>query len=216
MRKQIRNSLAVVLLLISSTTYAQQVNTLYFLENAPMRHLVNPAFQPVSNGYINFTPLGYTSFWFGNNSFSVGDFIFVNPNDPNSTITVLHPDADRDAFLKRIRKSTLLNGEATLEILGFGFRVKEKGYFTFGITEHLDMGGSIPRDFFNFALGGGMEDISGGNNYFNLGGFGTNVNVYTELALGYSHKINDQWTVGGKLKFLLGTAHARLNAAAQA
>ena len=68
-----------------------------------------------------------------------GNFIFVNPNDPNSTITVLHPDADRDAFLKRIRKSTLLNGEATLEILGFGFRVKEKGYFTFGITEHLDM-----------------------------------------------------------------------------
>ena len=212
MRKQIRNSLAVVLLLISSTTYAQQVNTLYFLENAPMRHLVNPAFQPVSNGYLNFTPLGYTSFWIGNNSFSMSDFVFTNPMNPNSTITVLHPDANRDAFLKKIRKTTLIDGEATMDILGFGFRVKEKGYFTFGIMEHLDMGGNIPRDFFHFMLGGGMEDISGGNNYFNLGGFGTNVNVYTELAFGYSHKINDEWTVGGKLKFLMGTAHARINA----
>ena len=37
---------------------AQQVNTLYFLENAPMRHTINPSFQPVSQGYSNFSPLG--------------------------------------------------------------------------------------------------------------------------------------------------------------
>ena len=32
--------------------------------------------------------------------------------------------------------------------------------------------------------------------------------IYSELALGYSHRINEKWTVGGKLKVLFGHAHA--------
>ena len=65
--KTIRKSFVVALLgLIALGASAQQVNTLYFLENAPMRHIYNPAFQPVSNGYVNFTPLGWSSFNIGN------------------------------------------------------------------------------------------------------------------------------------------------------
>ena len=45
----------VLLALTAISASAQQVNTLYFLENAPMRHTINPAFQPVSKGYITFT-----------------------------------------------------------------------------------------------------------------------------------------------------------------
>ena len=59
--KNLRNTLLIVLLSVASFGSAQEVNTLFFLENAPMRHIVNPAFQPVSNGYVNFTPLGYMS-----------------------------------------------------------------------------------------------------------------------------------------------------------
>ena len=55
MKKLFRQCALAVLLLVSVGASAQQVTTLYFLENAPMRHIVNPAFQPVSNGYINFT-----------------------------------------------------------------------------------------------------------------------------------------------------------------
>ena len=50
--------LAALVALFTLGASAQQVTTLYFLENAPMRHTINPAFQPVSNGYINFSPLG--------------------------------------------------------------------------------------------------------------------------------------------------------------
>ena len=35
---------------------------------------------------------------------------------------------------------------------------------------------------------------------------GVNASVYTNIALGYSHKINEHWTVGGKLKILVGQA----------
>ena len=50
--KKLRNTLLIVLLSVAALGSAQEVNTLFFLENAPMRHIVNPAFQPVSNGYV--------------------------------------------------------------------------------------------------------------------------------------------------------------------
>ena len=55
------------LLIAACSMSAQQVNTLYFLENAPMRHTLNPAFQPVSKGYVNFSPLGWSVLSVGNN-----------------------------------------------------------------------------------------------------------------------------------------------------
>ena len=208
MKRQIRTALAIILGSVALHAQAQQVNTLYFLENSPERHLINPAFQPVSNGYLHFSPIGWSSVWAGNNSFSLSDLVFTNPTDPNQTITVLHPDANKTAFLKGLRQNMLINGEATMNILGFGFRVKENGYFTFDIMEHLNAGLSMPRGLFDFVLGGGMQDITGGVNHINLGGLGADISLYTEFAFGYSHKINEQWTVGGKLKFLMGQAYA--------
>ena len=82
-------AVALGLICCVSTANAQEVNTLFFLENAPMRHLVNPAFQPVSDGYVNFTPLGYMSFWAGNNSLTMRDVIY---NYQGKTITALHPE----------------------------------------------------------------------------------------------------------------------------
>jgi hypothetical protein len=48
MKKILYSILIAILLTGVSSASAQQVNTLYFLENAPMRHTINPAFQPVS------------------------------------------------------------------------------------------------------------------------------------------------------------------------
>lgn len=210
MKHTSRYIFALVLLAASLMTQAQQVTTLYFLENAPMRHIVNPALQPVSKGYIALPVLGYSSLWAGNNSLTMSDVIYKDPLTGN-TITALHPDADRDKFLKRFRKVTLVDGDITTELLGFGFRVKENGYFHFNVTERMEMGLGMPRGLFDFALGGGMQDLNGGTNYIDLSKLGLNTNIYTEVGFGYSHKINEQWTVGGKLKVLLGTAYIGLN-----
>ena len=35
--------------------------------------------------------------------------------------------------------------------------------------------------------------------------------AYTEIAGGYSHQVNEQWTVGGKLKLLLGQGYIGFN-----
>ena len=206
MKKTILIALAA---LMTVSVSAQQVTTLYFLENAPMRHTINPAFQPVSNGYINFTPLGWMSFGVGNNSLTMSDVLFVDPTT-GKTITPLHPNADRQAFLKQLRSMTMVNGEGNLGMINMGFRIKEKGYLTLGVNIRFNGGVTVPKSIFDFALGGGMKDLTGVNT-IGLGGLGAGATVYTEISGGYSKRVNDEWTVGGKLKLLLGQAYAGLN-----
>lgn len=199
-------TIGLIAMALCSTVSAQQVNTLFFLENAPMRHLVNPALQPVSNGYIAITPLGYMGISAGNNSLTLSD-VYKNYN--GQTVTALHPSQDKNVLLKQFRKNTLINAETQLNILSFGFRLKnEKGYVHINISERFDVGNTLPKSLFELALGGGMKDLDGGNNLFNLQSMGFQINGFTEIAGGYSHKINDKWTVGGKLKLLLGQAYA--------
>ena len=204
-----KSSILLVALLATlfTTAQAQQVTTIYFLENAPMRHTINPAFQPVSQGYVNFTPLGWTSISVGNNSITPADYLIYDPQT-GKTITPFHPNADREAFLKTLRTMTLVDGEVTLGILNFGFRHKEKGYVMIGINGRSNFGATIPKSIFNFALGGGMTNLEPGQiNSFDLSGFGPGAMAYTEISGGYSYQLNEQWTIGGKLKFLLGQMH---------
>lgn len=206
MKKVVKQVLVAALLLSAAGISAQEVSTLYFLENAPMRHIVNPAFQPVSSGYVNFSPLGYMSLWSGNYSLTMSDMVYRDPQT-GKTITLLHPNADKQAFLKRIRKQVSSDSELTMDIASFGFRIKENGYFHFSVLERIDGGMTIPLGLYQFALDGGMKDLDGGINHIDLSNLRGGTNIYTEIGGGYSHKINDQWTVGGKFKFLLGTAY---------
>ena len=206
-----RTIIAALVAIMAIGANAQQVTTLYFLENAPMRHTINPAFQPVSQGFINFSPLGWMSFSGGNNSLTMSDIFFVDPTT-GMTITPLHPNADRQAFLRQMRDMTMINGEATLGLLNMGFRIKDDGYLTIGINERFNGGTTLPKSMFNFVLGGGMTNLTpSGMNTIALSGLGAGASVYAEVAGGYSHRLNDKWTIGGKFKFLLGQAYMGMN-----
>ena len=207
MKKYILTALVALATLSIS---AQQVTTLYFLENTPMRHTINPAFQPVSNGYINFSPLGWMNYSAGNNSLTLSDFIYYDKN-VGSTITILHPEADKTKFLNQIRSMTYFNTDATLGILNIGVRIKDNGYLTIKKKKKMEAGVTLPKSIFDFTIGGGMKELNGGNNLFSLSGLSTGATLYTEISGGYSHKINEHWTIGGKLKVLLGTAYVGIN-----
>lgn len=197
--------LLIGLSILTLSVQAQEVSTLYFLDNAPMRHLMNPSFQPVSNGYVNFTPLGYMSTWEGNNSLTLSDVLYVAPN--GATVTPLHPEyGDRDKFYNVLRNPVAVYTSNNLNLVGFGFRIKQNGYFTFGASLKFDDVTRLPKDLFQYTLEGGKADLAHATT-LNLSAFGSNTQLYTEIAGGYSHKINEVWTVGGKLKFLMGTAY---------
>ncbi len=186
---------------------AQHVNTLYFLENSPHRHFLNPALTPISNMYLSLPAIGYTSLSVGNNSLTLSDIIY---NNNGQTVTFLHPElGDTPKFLDRLRNATAVDADIQLSLLAFGFRVKDNGYFHFTLNERIETGVGLPKGLFNFALGGGLYDLNGINT-FDLSQLGLNASVYTELGIGYTHAINEQWSVGGKLKFNYGHAYAGL------
>ena len=180
---------------VNTNSYSQGVNTLYFLENAPMRHIINPAFQPVSNLYISLPIIGYTNINIGNNALTLQDLVFTDAN--GNTITALHPDAEGELWNK-LPQLININTNLNLNLLSFGARVaKDKGYFHINVSEHIDANLGIPKYTFGPLLGQSLNDL-------NLNSLNLSASIYTEIALGYSHQINTNWAVGGKLKLLLG------------
>ena len=144
---------------------AQEVNTTNMLEIAPYRHYINPAFEPLTDGYFYIPVLGHLNMYAGQNSFTMGDFIF---KQNGVTMTALHPDSKR-SIMSAFRPNTLIRTNFSTPLLAFGARTKKDGYWHVALEMNADLGAGLPRDLFRFALGGGMRDLAGLNT-FNLKG----------------------------------------------
>ena len=190
----------ILLMSVCVFTVKSQVTSLYFLENSPTRHYMNPAFQPLSGFYFGMPLFGYGHYNLGNNSITLKNVLSTYEG---KTITFLDENGDRNQFYKALRPVTSIDADVQINLLNFGFRVKS-AYWTFSITEKMDAQLGLPKDLFNLLLFG-MPEID--NNVYSLKTFGVSANTYTEAALGYSKEINEQWTAGAKLKFLAGTAN---------
>jgi outer membrane protein OmpA-like peptidoglycan-associated protein len=205
----IKSTTFIICLLIPLLISAQQINTLYFMNNVPQRNAYNPAFQPRCGFYIDLPITPNLKLDVGNNSFSINSFIFKqNINGVDSTITFLHPEADKQAFLDKIRPTTRIFTDFQISLFEFGFRAK-KSYFTFGIKERFENSIFLPKDIFRLAIFGTPETET--DNSFDFKTLGINTSLFTEFGLGYSYKINKSLTVGTKLKALVGQANISTN-----
>lgn len=187
MKKQIKKIVLMLTVCISGLSVnAQQVNTLYFLDNVPVRHYLNPSFQPMNGFYLGLPILGYSQLGFGNNSFTVSS-LSLNKAD----------------LFSSLKPTTLLRADLQLNLLDFGFRTKNS-YWSFALTEKIDAQLGLPKDLFGLAMFGTPEIE---NNEFNFGSLNFGTNIYTEAALGYARNLNDKWAIGLKLKGLFGSAN---------
>jgi len=188
---------SVACLFLTGQLYSQQVNNLYFLENSPVRHNLNPSLQPTSGFYLSFPVIGFTQFAFGNNSFTASSF--------DNSIGL-------DTRYGKIKQPTLLNLEAQTNLFGFGFRAKSS-YITFGVTAKAQTYFGFPKVIFDIALNG-MDDGKPGipvldTKTYNLSSLGMGASAYAEFALGYARTINEKWSAGLKLKYLHGIGAAK-------
>lgn len=195
--------IAILALLTVGTTIitAQEVNTMYFLENTPMRHKINPAFQPVSRVYVGLLPLHYTSFSFGNNALALNDLIYKKGDQ---LITALHP-GETDKLSKLLKNDLRFTMNTELALLNFGARTLDSlGYFHVGLNTRLEGTIALPGDLYNVL----NNSNSVGGATLSLNSLAVNVHALTEISVGYSRIANDKWVIGGKLKFLYGHAFA--------
>ncbi|MFN8205824.1 MAG: DUF5723 family protein [Bacteroidales bacterium] len=194
----------VLTFFIHSTGIAQYSNTMYFMKNVPQANLLNPAFQPACNFYFAIPGLGPFQANAANSSLSISNILFYD-KELDSTITFLHPRADKNAFLKALDPLNSISADVSTGILSFGWRSKDN-YFSFQLSEKAFVRLNYPKDLFHLPIYFALDPQ--GNPYdFDLSGFGLNAAAYTEMAFGLSRKISEDLTIGGKAKLLFGQAN---------
>lgn len=170
-----------------------QVNSMYFLDNTPIRHNLNPSFQPLCDFYIGIPLLSYTKLEIGNNTFAASSLL-------DSKLKLINNIAD----------VTQLNAQSQISILDIGFRHKT-AYWNFNISTKLNTTLGLPKDIFKLLLFGNANIINGlpqyQDNYFNLQKLRVHADLITEFSTGYAKKLSEKWSVGAKIKLLYGSAN---------
>ena len=175
------------------------LRTGYFLQGNPYRYRLNPALMNDQN-YLAMPVLGNIHV---NTAGNVGlsSFVYDAPNG-RDLVTFMHPSVSADDFLGDLDDNNNIRANFDFTLLSFGF-FGFGGYNTFDVGLHSRMGVNLPYDMFKFMKVMGSGDYS-------FSDINVNTKNYVDLALGHSHKITDELTIGARVKFLFGIAYAEM------
>lgn len=200
-RNKILGLMAGALLMAPAATFAQQtLRSGYFLEGYEYRHVMNPAFGPDRKGFVSFPFLGNFNVGMSGN---VGVSNFLYKKADGGLTTFLNESVTASDFLGGINQNNRLSLDLNMGIFSMGFS-KFGGYNTIGLNLRSNVSATMPYELFEFMKMGGKGD----NTVYHMENIGMSSKTYLELALGHSRDINEQWRVGGKLKFLFGVYNA--------
>lgn len=170
-----------------------QDNLMLSAHNVPQNLLVNPALAP-ETGFYAFPFLSGLSVGV-ENSFSY-----------NSTITRIDgvKYVDNDKLTRALRGKNLTMARFNMDIINFGVRATENDYIGVSLRLRVHSANKLPGGLFDFVLD---NPIGGTNKTFDIG-VATNTMAWMELGASYTRKIDNNWTVGARLKLLSGLAGA--------
>lgn len=196
-------ALGVILALLPNIASAQLSNTLYFDKLNPRQHKVNPAAQPQGKFYVGMPGLSTIAVSGGNSRFTFEDLI-QNKVVNGEMRTLLFMDKNSDGmenFLEKLKFKERVFASTQVDLIDFGLRIKEKGYLTFGVSNRMETMLIIPHQIPDIVFGG----MANHEVYdFRMNRFSLSSTFFSEVAAGYSHVINDKFSIGGKLKVLVG------------
>ncbi len=193
---------ALAALMIAGQAAAQQYRTAYFMEGAPQRSALNPALRP-DRGYVMIPGIGNLQVNLNSNSLTLNTFLYPNGTD-GRLVTLLDKRVTWPEIAPHLKEHNDVGVDFSLPILGAGFYTG-RGFWTVGITMNGNSGFSLPRSLVEFAKLGSRA------NAYDMSGLSLGANLSTDLSLGYSHRITDELTVGGRVNFKAGLARAMMN-----
>lgn len=195
--KNIKSLAFFLMVLAAGTAVAQNTNSGYFTEGYTYRYQLNPALSANdSTGFVAMPGLGNINVAMRGN-IGVDNFLY---NMGGETTTFLNPQVSASEFLDGLKDNNRIGADVKIGVLAFGFKAF-KGYNTITLNVRANSGVRVPKTLLSF-LKEGLE-----NTTYDISGLKAHADAYIELGLGHSHKINDKWSVGGTMKFLLGGAN---------
>lgn len=197
---KMKKNIIIMLLLLCSFGVASAQSTLktaYFMDRMTTRHTINPALMN-EYGYFSLPALGSVDFGI-NSNLSIDKFLF--PLESGQLGTFAHPDVDSAEFLSGLSDDNVISQDFNISLLSTGFHAFG-GYNTFGVAVRENMDINLKKSLFEFLVG--AEDKSS----YDMAGSSIDLLTWTEVAFGHARRINDNLTVGVKLKYLIGMANA--------
>lgn len=199
----------VALLMYACPAGAQYLRTSYFMESAQYRMQLNPALAP-AKGFVHLPGIGHVNASVRSNTLGLDDVIDIIENKD---------DADyfaSDRFMSDLKDQNLALANVGTDLLAVGWWHNDHSFWSINFSVKADGDLSVQRNLFSF-----MRDMRGmeSNDYSNyvrdLGEQELNVNAYSEIGLGYTHRFNDRFSAGVRVKGLLGigNAHLKINKA---
>jgi outer membrane protein OmpA-like peptidoglycan-associated protein len=195
MKFRIQLIAVVAFLCATNTIYAQQDLVLYNMSGTPQHMYNNPASRPVSR--LNIGLPGISSLYLRHENTVYNPFHMFEQRGSNSALRTDH-------FLNQTRSINSLGYDLAADILSFGFAVGENDYFSFSLRERMQGRWSLPGDLVRFPFTGNASFDELDEGMLDFGGFRLGMNHYREMGFGWQKKINDAWSVGGRLKYLYG------------
>ncbi|MDD4821119.1 MAG: DUF5723 family protein [Bacteroidales bacterium] len=188
-----------------------QTRTGYFMRNTPQRYSINPAQAP-EKGYLGLPVISGLNFEYNSNSslFTAEQLIYKDAATGNKYLFYNAPAStgfSSAEFLNSIEDNNKISTNFGLNILNVGFWTKV-GFFSLDLNLKSSMNISVSKGLFAFMLDG--MNANGTPTSYNFGMRSTSAS-YIETALGYSRPINEEWSVGGKLKFYNGLVASDIN-----
>lgn len=196
--------LALNLLVVGSGKLSAQSGVAgveYFQPGYAYRHMLNPAFVP-QWGYVGIPVLGLLNMDVRSN-LGLADFLY--PLENGKLGTFMHPEVSSEEFLSNIKKRNKIGIGLNTNILSAGwFWGKAFWNVHVGLKSNLQLG--IPYEFFDFV----KNEMDANPTRYTISDLEASLRAYVEVGIGYSRVLNDEFSVGGKFKFLIGIAEAEL------
>ncbi|HJF81973.1 DUF5723 family protein [Phocaeicola plebeius] len=192
------------MMMLGGAAQAQYLRSSYFMEGTSARLQLNPGLQP-TKGYFNMPIIGSFNMSASSNVLGTSDII-----DLMNSGSDLYSN---DKLFNRLKADNRLNVNLNTDILSFGW-YKGKGFWSVNVGLRADFGATLAKDMFSMMRtmnGFALEDVAGTNQSYSLSNQTLNMKAYAEIGLGYSRRITEKLTVGGRVKVLLGLARAEMN-----
>jgi len=182
--------------------FSQTVGVTGFMRLNPYSTQNNPAYFLPYNLYVAIPGISNVSFAFYNTGFHYKKLFITDRYGKPQTVTP-------HKFVNSLHsKNNWLNTEMNLELLGFGFRIKDY-FFSFNYQLKMEEQFRYNKDLFGFILQGNLAQGANGEYLYTQSSpanleLSPNLNIYQEIGIRFQGQFMNRLYVGVRPKILFG------------
>jgi len=187
--------IVLVVLFVSSLSYAQNKQILYDFAGLPQTLLLNPGAEVNNKFYVGVPLLSQISMQGSFSGFSAYD-IFADDG--------IHINDKIRAAVNNFGNAEIAVFNEQIEVFSGGFKLKNNSHLSFGIYQELDFLAKVPKDVVDLFYEGNTNI---GRRY-SIKKLSARAEMLGVFHVGLSKKIDKKWTVGLRAKLYSGAFNA--------